>query len=154
MDVPEKLLQFKFHFIFLTLFSTLVASIVTYSSSVVTVFSYFWPLVVSISLFFVVVIHDLNAGDLADSQRGEGEDLAASGGDTEDFGGGGKEVEAEVEEGAVEESGVGELAGEPRAGSVELGGSEREAAEVGFAGGSREWGEGATKAVGRASLSF
>ncbi|KAJ8643755.1 hypothetical protein MRB53_005503 [Persea americana] len=56
MDVPEKLLQFKFHFIFLSLFSILVALIVTYSSSVVTIFSYFWPLVVSTGLFFAAVV--------------------------------------------------------------------------------------------------
>ena len=76
--------------------------------------------------------------------------MAGAGRDAEDFGGCGKEVRVAIKEEATKEGGVGTLAGEPRAGGVELGGMEREAVEVGFAGGSR----GTTKAVGRASLSF
>ncbi|KAJ8644706.1 hypothetical protein MRB53_006454 [Persea americana] len=100
-------------------------------------------------------VHDLDGGDLADAQRGECGDLVAgANGDAEDFGGDGKEVGVAVEEGAAEKGGVGALASEPRVGGVELRGREREAAEVRFAGGYGEWGEGPAKAVGRASLSF
>ena len=58
--------------------------------------------------------------------------MVGANGDAEDFGGGGKEVGAAVEEGAAKEGGVGELAGKPKVGGVELRGREREAAEVGF----------------------
>ncbi|XXG47924.1 hypothetical protein AAC387_Pa02g2487 [Persea americana] len=96
-------------------------------------------------------VRDLDVDDLAIAQRGECEDLVASAnGDAEDFGGGGKEVGVVVEEGATKEGEVGELACKPKVGGVELRGREREAAEVGFGGGS--W--GAAEAVGRASLSF
>ncbi|OVA02180.1 hypothetical protein BVC80_8785g14 [Macleaya cordata] len=56
MEIPEKLLKFKFHIIFTTLLSLLLLSLFLLAPRFLTILSYFWPLFVSTALFLIAVV--------------------------------------------------------------------------------------------------
>ncbi|XXG63378.1 hypothetical protein AAC387_Pa05g1585 [Persea americana] len=56
MDVPETLLQYRFHLIVATLFSVFLVFLINYAPSLVTVVSYFWPLFLSTGVFLFSVV--------------------------------------------------------------------------------------------------
>ncbi|OVA20147.1 hypothetical protein BVC80_1663g40 [Macleaya cordata] len=52
----ENLLQFKSHFIFATLVSLLLISLIFVAPRLLTILAYFWPLFVSTGLFLVAIV--------------------------------------------------------------------------------------------------
>ncbi|XAR56783.1 hypothetical protein NMG60_11037376 [Bertholletia excelsa] len=55
MEIPAKLLRFKFHILFAAAFSLLLLSLLYIAPSFLDVLAYFWPLLVSTALFLVAV---------------------------------------------------------------------------------------------------
>ncbi|XP_040990789.1 uncharacterized protein LOC121237923 [Juglans microcarpa x Juglans regia] len=56
MEIPEKLLEYKFHIIFALTLSLTTVFIVPVAPSFVTILAYFWPLFLSTALFLFAVI--------------------------------------------------------------------------------------------------
>ncbi|CAK9166875.1 unnamed protein product [Ilex paraguariensis] len=56
MEIPEKLLKFKFHILFASVFSLLIISIIYVAPRFLEILAYFWPLLVSTALFLITVI--------------------------------------------------------------------------------------------------
>ncbi|KAI4306209.1 hypothetical protein L6164_029504 [Bauhinia variegata] len=56
MEIPEKVLKFKYHFLFALLFSLAAFAIVLLAPRLLTVLAYFWPLFVSTALFLAIVL--------------------------------------------------------------------------------------------------
>ncbi|KAJ4886487.1 hypothetical protein Rs2_26235 [Raphanus sativus] len=83
MDFREKLVKFKFHIVFAFVLSLLTVALVTYSPRFLTVFSYFWPLFLSTTLFLAAVFFFARNSDLptssAISSDGSGIKVAAEG---------------------------------------------------------------------------
>nr|DAD23652.1 TPA_asm: hypothetical protein HUJ06_025115 [Nelumbo nucifera] len=76
MEIPEKLLKFKYHFIFGALASLVLVALIQLAPRFVTVLAYFWPLLVSTALFLVAVVVfgriSPTAADGAGEKTGEG----------------------------------------------------------------------------------
>lgn len=82
MEIPEKLLKFKYPML-LTLTLSLISSLIIFAPPFLTILTYFWPLFLSTALFLVAVIffgktsanHGSGGGDGSDSpaeKAGEG----------------------------------------------------------------------------------
>ncbi|KAJ7960924.1 putative Transmembrane protein [Quillaja saponaria] len=56
MEIPEKLLKFKYHFVVLVLFSVILVSVIHLSPRFLTILAYFWPLFLSTALFLAAVL--------------------------------------------------------------------------------------------------
>ncbi|KAG2678239.1 hypothetical protein I3843_12G136500 [Carya illinoinensis] len=56
MEIPEKLLEYRFHIIFALALPLTIVSIVHVAPSFVPVLAYFWPLFLSTALFLFAVI--------------------------------------------------------------------------------------------------
>ncbi|KAK3013171.1 hypothetical protein RJ639_007890 [Escallonia herrerae] len=56
MEVPEKLLKFKFHLFFALAFALFIFSLVCHAPRFVDVIAYFWPLLVSTALFLAAAV--------------------------------------------------------------------------------------------------
>ncbi|KAF9610899.1 hypothetical protein IFM89_025433 [Coptis chinensis] len=56
MAVPEKLMKYKFHFMFSTLVLLLILSLFLIAPRFLTILSYFWPLFMSTALFLFAVL--------------------------------------------------------------------------------------------------
>ncbi|GMH25042.1 hypothetical protein Nepgr_026885 [Nepenthes gracilis] len=77
MEIPEKLLKFRFHFLAGTIFSLSLFSFIKLAPSFLDVLSYFWPLLVSTALFLaaVVVFRRLSPPGTEVSGENHGEEL-------------------------------------------------------------------------------
>ncbi|KAL3734610.1 hypothetical protein ACJRO7_023888 [Eucalyptus globulus] len=56
MEIPEKLLRYRFHLVAALLFAAVAAALVYAAPRFVTVLAYFWPLLLSTALFLVAVV--------------------------------------------------------------------------------------------------
>ncbi|KAK4398617.1 UNVERIFIED_CONTAM: hypothetical protein Scaly_1247200 [Sesamum calycinum] len=56
MEIPEKLLKFKFHILFGVALSLLIFFLCYLAPSFLDVLKYFWPLLVSTALFLVTIV--------------------------------------------------------------------------------------------------
>lgn len=56
MEIPEKILHFKFHILFSAAFSLTTLSIIYLAPSFLDILHYFWPLLLSTALFLVAVV--------------------------------------------------------------------------------------------------
>ncbi|KAI3675815.1 hypothetical protein L1987_85411 [Smallanthus sonchifolius] len=56
MEIPEKLLHFKFHILFAAAFSLITLSLLYISPSFLNILAYFWPLLLSTALFLLTVV--------------------------------------------------------------------------------------------------
>ncbi|XWS09681.1 hypothetical protein CRYUN_Cryun39dG0009800 [Craigia yunnanensis] len=56
MEIPEKLLKFKYPIILTLALSLTLSSLIIFAPSFLTILSYFWPLFLSTALFLVAVI--------------------------------------------------------------------------------------------------
>ncbi|KAF8409728.1 hypothetical protein HHK36_005807 [Tetracentron sinense] len=56
MAIPEKLLKFKFHLIFVILVSLLLFFILLLAPRFFDIIAYFWPLFLSTALFLVAIV--------------------------------------------------------------------------------------------------
>ncbi|KAK6947077.1 hypothetical protein RJ641_000550 [Dillenia turbinata] len=56
MDIPEKLLKFKYHFIFGAIISLTISSVFIIAPRFLTILAYFWPLFLSTALVLVAVV--------------------------------------------------------------------------------------------------
>ncbi|KAF3453317.1 hypothetical protein FNV43_RR03757 [Rhamnella rubrinervis] len=56
MEIPEKVLKFKFHILFVLLVCVIVSSLILVAPRFFTILAYFWPLFLSTALFLVAVL--------------------------------------------------------------------------------------------------
>ncbi|KAB1215110.1 hypothetical protein CJ030_MR4G016285 [Morella rubra] len=56
MEIPEKLLKYKFYILFVLTLSLTLVSLVFLAPSFLSILAYFWPLLVSTALFLFAVI--------------------------------------------------------------------------------------------------
>ncbi|XP_021288611.1 uncharacterized protein LOC110419819 [Herrania umbratica] len=56
MEIPQKLLKFKYPIIFSLTLSLTLSSLVILAPSFLTILTYFWPLFLSTALFLVAVV--------------------------------------------------------------------------------------------------
>ncbi|XVE96663.1 hypothetical protein REPUB_Repub02eG0242100 [Reevesia pubescens] len=56
MEIPEKLLKFKYPIILTLTLSLALSSLIIFAPSLLTLLTYFWPLFLSTALFLVAVI--------------------------------------------------------------------------------------------------
>nr|GLL38308.1 uncharacterized protein LOC113689905 [Ipomoea trifida] len=56
MEIPEKILQFKFYILFSAVFSLITLSLIYLAPSFLDILNYFWPLFLSTALFLVAVV--------------------------------------------------------------------------------------------------
>lgn len=56
MEIPQKLLKFKFHILFALTLCVVVSSLIVVAPRFVTILAYFWPLFLSTALFLVAVV--------------------------------------------------------------------------------------------------
>ncbi|KAJ9180820.1 hypothetical protein P3X46_009022 [Hevea brasiliensis] len=76
MDIPEKILQYRYHFV-VAIIASLVLSILLYAAPrFLTILAYFWPLFASTTVFLVLIIAFGGVSQLASdahgAQAGEG----------------------------------------------------------------------------------
>ncbi|KAB2606123.1 hypothetical protein D8674_005840 [Pyrus ussuriensis x Pyrus communis] len=76
MEIPEKLVKFKFHFLFALLFCFALYSLTLIAPRFLTLLAYFWPLFLSTALFlFAVVVFGkttIPGSDASGDKPGEG----------------------------------------------------------------------------------
>ncbi|CAB4308617.1 unnamed protein product [Prunus armeniaca] len=56
MEIPEKLLKFKFHFLFALILCLTLYAITLIAPRFLTILAYFWPLFLSTALFLFAVV--------------------------------------------------------------------------------------------------
>ncbi|KAK8492665.1 hypothetical protein V6N13_141327 [Hibiscus sabdariffa] len=56
MEIPEKLVKFKYPIILTLTLSLTLSSLIIFAPSFLTILTYFWPLFLSTALFLVVVV--------------------------------------------------------------------------------------------------
>ncbi|KAG2682574.1 hypothetical protein I3843_11G197500 [Carya illinoinensis] len=56
MEIPEKLLKYKFQILIALIFCITLVSVVFIAPSLITVLAYFWPLFLSTALFLFLVV--------------------------------------------------------------------------------------------------
>uniref|UniRef100_A0A2P2P133 Transmembrane protein n=1 Tax=Rhizophora mucronata TaxID=61149 RepID=A0A2P2P133_RHIMU len=56
MGIQEKLLEYKYHIIFMLIISLILVSLIFVAPSFLTILAYFWPLYLSTALFLGAVI--------------------------------------------------------------------------------------------------
>lgn len=56
MEIPEKVLKFKFHILFALVVCVLVSTLILVAPRFLTILAYFWPLFLSTALFLVAVL--------------------------------------------------------------------------------------------------
>ncbi|XWS51750.1 hypothetical protein CRYUN_Cryun11dG0010100 [Craigia yunnanensis] len=56
MEIPEKLLKFKYPLLLTLTLSLTLSSLIIFAPSFLTILTYFWPLFLSTALFLVAVI--------------------------------------------------------------------------------------------------
>ncbi|KAL6195921.1 hypothetical protein ACLB2K_031538 [Fragaria x ananassa] len=76
MEIPEKLLKFKYHFLSALIFCLTLYSLTLFAPRFLTILAYFWPLFLSTALFlFAVVVFgktSLPGSDSHADKAGEG----------------------------------------------------------------------------------
>ncbi|XP_062016174.1 uncharacterized protein LOC133732604 [Rosa rugosa] len=56
MEIPEKLLKFKYHFLGALIFCLTLYSLALFAPRFLTILAYFWPLFLSTALFLFAVV--------------------------------------------------------------------------------------------------
>ncbi|CAL5411794.1 unnamed protein product [Camellia sinensis] len=56
MAIPEKLLQYKYHFTITIFLSLILAFFIIVAPRFITILSYFWPLLLSTTVFLVAMV--------------------------------------------------------------------------------------------------
>ncbi|KAJ9182532.1 hypothetical protein P3X46_006518 [Hevea brasiliensis] len=56
MEIQEKIIQYKYHIIFIFIISLILVALIFLAPSFVTILVYFWPLLLSTALFLVAVV--------------------------------------------------------------------------------------------------
>ncbi|KAK6934595.1 hypothetical protein RJ641_034750 [Dillenia turbinata] len=72
MDIHEKLLKFKYHFIFGAIISLTISSVFIIAPRFLTILAYFWPLLLSTALVLVAVVVFGRISPPAGDKAGEG----------------------------------------------------------------------------------
>ncbi|PON33373.1 hypothetical protein PanWU01x14_353270 [Parasponia andersonii] len=73
MEIPEKLVRFKFHILIAIILCIVVSTLVLVATRFVTVLAYFWPLLLSTALFlFAVLVFGKTSTPPAADKAGEG----------------------------------------------------------------------------------
>ncbi|KAF5727912.1 hypothetical protein HS088_TW21G00051 [Tripterygium wilfordii] len=77
MEIQEKLLKYKFHFLFALILTLSVSALIYFAPNFLTILAYFWPLFLSTALFLGAVIflgktNSLPATDFSGDKAGEG----------------------------------------------------------------------------------
>jgi hypothetical protein len=56
MDVPEKLMQYRYHFTIAVIISVVLSLLLYGAPRLVTILAYFWPLFASTAVFLVAIV--------------------------------------------------------------------------------------------------
>jgi hypothetical protein len=68
MDVPEKLMQYRYHFAIAVIVSVVLSLLLYGAPRFVTILAYFWPLFASTAVFLVVIVAFGGLSQLATDQ--------------------------------------------------------------------------------------